>query len=192
MWANAGNEELAKLSLFTSPTYPAFGGRQAFGGGNDVFYGALRSVSSAARTVTAQLDRYITRQDASFVGAVAFPVIVIDGGLFSASFEESTKKMQLEEVSSIRIHWKGDPEQPGRTTIDVVTRDGLEAFIAQRAEDTERLLKEIHITFCELQQCSVSKDMGPLNIKSGSTGMLGRPRFLLRINKEKKAAAAKG
>jgi len=189
VWLNAGERRLQNLQLFSSPEMPAFGGRQALGGGSDVFYNSLRSVAGAASALTKRYDRYRAPDEFPYMAVVAFPLIVIDGSLFSASYDSSDDKMLLEEVHHVRFHWRGDPSSPLLTTVDVVTREGLPAFAEQRAKDTQKLLAVLDKTSDQLDKCWTSKSLKHLERKSGSTGISGSPRLLYSIHKRSQGAS---
>lgn len=189
-WLNAGEARLQKLQLFSSPEMPAFGGRQALGGGSDVFYNALRSVAGAASALAKKYDRYRAPDEFPHMAVVAFPLIVIDGSLFSASYNPSSDKLLLEEVQQVRFHWRGDPSSPLLTTIDVVTRDGLPAFAELRAKDTQQLLAVLDQTSEQLDKCWTSKSLKHLERKGGSTGIIGSPRLLYSIHKRSQETGA--
>lgn len=180
MWANAGDKGLAKLQLFGSPEKGAgFSGRQVLtDGSTDRFYDSIRSVVSASNAIVESYD--MRQQAGSFPTAcvVAFPVIVIEGDLFEASYSNENMDMKLTKVRHSRCHWRGSAKSRLLTTVDIVTKDGLQEFAECRASDIKALIEILEETHLELFECYNNKDMAHLRVKSGSTGMGGRPHFL--------------
>src|ERR1700730_10860662 len=82
-----------RLYLFHTRDAPGFGGRQAFSRGNDLFYASVSSVTSACTQLVSRYDRERRRGVMPEWGVVAFPIVIIDGELFQASFNEDSGEM---------------------------------------------------------------------------------------------------
>lgn len=183
IWLNAGHKELGSTALFDSPASPGFGGRQALGSGSDVFYNSLRSVVGAATALVSNYDKYRGLDNFPECAVIAFPLIVIEGALFSASYDAEADDVTLTEVRQLRLHWRGDPNSPQRTTIDIVTREGLSAFVAQRASDTKLVLNALKVSADELRDCYLAHKSQPLTVWSAPTGLSGNPTLLNLIKR---------
>lgn len=173
-----GDEALQRLPLFGSPEHPGFGGRQALSKESDVFYNAIRSVAGAARNLADRYNVYRGDEGLPEAAVFTFPIIVIDGDLFEASYDDDADGMNLARVTQTRLHWRGSKDSNLRTTVDVVTKSGLEAFIEQRAHDTKALLDVVFARANELTDCFRRKSIKGLVAKSGPTGTSGGPPFL--------------
>jgi hypothetical protein len=91
LWARAGDPALRPLSLFDTPDSPAFNGRQAFGEKADVFYATLQSVVSKASLLAQEYDRDDSKLRRTLdMAVVVFPMVVLQGLLFQASFDATT------------------------------------------------------------------------------------------------------
>jgi hypothetical protein len=113
---------------------------------------------------------------------LAFPVVVVEGQLYEAYFDEALNAIQLMPRSRIRCHWRGASAWVFNTTIDIVTLDHLDEFMRVRALEGERLLSRVHDTVIEIAQCFREQSLKPLRVHAGSRGMLGLPRLLRDID----------
>jgi hypothetical protein len=180
----AGLEDLHSLSLFATPARPGFNGRQALvKENNDVFYSAMKSVTSLATALVKEYDRP-GRQPGSLpiAGAVAFPLVVIEGRLFEAWFDEGSRQMRLEERQQLRLHWRGAPSWSWHATVDVIVADHLEAFAQQRAAEVDCLLSHVSQTTGRIARCFESRSLKHLQPAHGPRGIVGLPPLLAEIN----------
>lgn len=94
----------------------------------DVPYKATMSAikSSVARVI--ELDQI--KGDSSAVCGVIFPTIVIGGMLFEC-FLDSDSNVQLEQVNSGVLHWKGNTPVHASPFVHIVTKAALEPFISE-------------------------------------------------------------
>jgi hypothetical protein len=179
LWARAGDPALHTLSLFTTPTSPGFGGRQAFGDKSDVFYSTVQSVVDKACRLADWYDGSRKEPKELFQTAVAvFPIVVIDGPLFTASLDPKADKLALHQTSSVRIHWRGSGAWRLHATIDIVAVSGLTDFAASRFRDAATLSQHLMEPFKQLQKCWTKKSLAPLEITSGPRGVVGLPHLL--------------
>ena len=178
IWALAGDSSLHSLDYFWTPDRPGFGGRQAFSKGVDHFYAAVAAVSD--------LSFLLAQRDENLVGpqyemprnaVLAFPVVVVEGQLFEAYFDEALNEMQLMPRNRIRCHWRGASASQLNTTIDVVVLDHLDQFMRMRARDVVTLLSRMHDTVIEIEQCFREQSLKPLRVHPGPRGILGLPRL---------------
>ena len=183
MWSIAGDENITSLEMFNCPERFGFGGRQALGKGNrDLFYNSIKSVVQNSFSLVKQYDnRDHAEGEVPKYGAVAFPVLLIDGKLFSAYFDEGINETKIEEVRHARCHWRGSSETNLHTTVDLVTLDYFEEFSSKRFEEVCSLLEYMEKTLNQILDVKKEKSMNPLNVKDGARGVVGLPTLLKEI-----------
>lgn len=183
LWSLAGDKLIQSLDTFNTPDCPGFNGRQVFSKGNDTFYCAMQSVASSANSLAKDYNRgNRTLQATLHLAIVIFPVIVIEGLLFTASYNEQTKKIDLENSEHVRIHWRGaETSKFPFTTIDLVTVSHLEEFVSKRRIETKTLLHHMKTSLEQLQECVRVKSLEPLSVISGGRGITGLPPLLVKI-----------
>jgi len=181
VWALAPEEECHAMKVFRTPASPGFGGRQAFSKGNDLFYSSLRSVTSASTQLMLAYDHGRRRNTLPDSCVIAFPIVVVDGELFEASFCEERGEMKIEPASDVRCHWRGAPSWDFHATIDFVTLRGLDAFLAARRAEIVRLLELISVTTREIATCFETQSLEALTAKQGSRGIRGLHPLLREI-----------
>jgi len=193
LWANAGLRDLHDMSLFSTPASPGFSGRQAFTEyqDNDVFYRTMQSVTSLATKLVQQYDEPPRKNDAMpKYGAVAFPLVAIDGHLFEVWFDETTSDVQAVERKHLRLHWRGSPSWRWHATVDIVVADHLDVLLRQRAAEVDQLLVQMARTRDRIARCHESASLDELNVKNGPRGMLGLPPLLHSIHQMRKRKLA--
>lgn len=184
LWKEAGKEELAALSLFRSEGMNlAFGGKQAFSRTKDQVFDAIRSVTAGARILADEYDlrtEQVLKAGRLPESAVAvFPVIVVDGHLFRTN--QSGEGVDLEEVSSARIHWRGSDRHRFHATLDIVRADQVENFAKERMADADALLEVMSTGFEELRACHAKGRLDQLPVTHGARGVRGNPRLLSSV-----------
>lgn len=185
LWALAGHEELQSLDLFSTPDHPGFGGRQAFSKGVDVFYSAMQSVISASFFLMRSYDdRKRSPRESLAAGVVAFPVIVLDGVLFEASFDRGADKIDVQEVDRVRLHWRGAEYWSLNATVDVVTIGALQRFARRRHPEVKALLSRMAETLRQIHECFEKHDFSPLTVTPGARGVIGLPPLLAQLYEE--------
>jgi hypothetical protein len=104
LWTIAGDPDLHTLDLFSTPDRPGFSGRQVFSQGNDLFYSAMQSVVDVSMLDMAWYDKPPRRVGTLPRNAViAFPMIVVDGQIFEAFFDEASQNMRVEPRQRVRV-----------------------------------------------------------------------------------------
>ena len=179
LWKEAGLKELHSLDLFAIPERTGFNGRQALSkDGSDRFYNSIRSVVSAAKNLVDSYDnpsrksRVIPRN-----AVVAFPVIVVEGDLYETFLHSKTGSLELKRAPHIRCHWRGSKEWSLHATIDVVTFDYLEKYLATRSAQVQSLLRRMRLSLSEITRCVEKKSIHSLKISEGSRGVVGLHRL---------------
>lgn len=177
MYLSAGDKVLQGLELFQSPREPGFAGRQALGRESDVFYNTLRSVSGAATKTASRYSAYRGKGKAPKSAVVAFPVVLIDGLLFDAFYDDKDDCLSVRRSEHSRIFWRG--EGTFSISIDVVTKEGLAGFARRRADEMRVLVEHLFERSRQLHECyHGDRTVDSLNVTSASTGMAARPAFL--------------
>jgi hypothetical protein len=179
IWTIAGDPVLHQMGLFSTPSQAGFGGRQALSSGQDHFYSALKSVVENSYAHAHELGK--RRLDPGKVprfAEVIFPIVVVDGRLFKASFDEDINDMQLDEASYIRCHWKGAVSAVAHATVDIVTLDGLDNFVEKRATETRNLLARMMPVARQIAKCAEQKSLDGLTVTEGPRGTVGLPKLL--------------
>lgn len=181
LWAMAGDSALHGLGLFATPSRPGFSGRQGFSKGSDVFYDALRSVTTHTAALVRRYDAYRNPGRMPDSAVVAFPVVVLDGKLFEAWYDESEGAVQLEERESMRLHWRGAPSWLMHATVDIVVSDHIAGFAALRAEESRKLLRLMRETRDQIGKCFETRTLSGLTVTKGGRGVVGLPPLLREI-----------
>ena len=180
LWASAGEKSLHSLSLFSIPYRPGFGGRQAFGKGNDIFYSAMQSVVSATYAVAIRYDDRLTVPFGfPKIAHIVFPIIVVDGKLFEAYFDSDNGNVNIEEQSKARLHWRGAESWKYFSTLDIVTVDVLDDFVQQRRAESEQALNVMSKYLSRIQECFIDRSLEPvLSVPNAARGIVGLPPLL--------------
>lgn len=183
MWSIAGHEEVTALKMFSCFDRYGFGGTQALANNNrDVFYNSLQSVVQNSFSCVQFYDDYPESEDEiPKYGAVAFPIILIDGKLFSAYFDAEDNTTKIEEVGHARCHWRGSPETSLHTTVDLVTIDNFEDFASKRFEEVCSLLTIMEKSRDQIELCKKEQSLDSLDFHSASRGVIGLPAILHKI-----------
>jgi hypothetical protein len=182
LWARAGDPALHRLGIFATPAVPGFGGRQAFATGRDVFYDAMRSVSSIAHAHACSYDRHRpSLRDHFQVASVVLPMIVVRGRLFTARYDDSSKSLVLDECSSSRLHWRGSEKWSLNTTIDIVTESALPSFAAARREEAIQLAQAISSSLTDLRAAVQKRDLALWPTTLGPRGFWGGPAWVKEL-----------
>lgn len=175
IWTVAGNADLHSLDFFYTPARPGFGGRQAFSKGLDLFYSAVAAASELSILLATRGDRKTKPATMGQLGILVFPVVVVEGQLYEAYFDEKENDIQLIERKRIRCHWRGASSRQFITTIDIVTLDHLDEFIAARAKEMKILHSVLYDTILNIEACFKMQSLQPLKVSSGARGVIGLP-----------------
>lgn len=187
LWSIAGDKKLHSLDVFFTPDKPGFNGRQAFSKGIDEVYSTLRSITSKTYSLVKEFDhKGRKRGTMPRHSLIAFPVIVIDGNLFEASYDTKKNDVILQKKERIRLHWRGSPTWPLHATIDVITVNHLESFCSKRANEIYKLIKVVKVSTMQIEECFKSKSLDHLDVSCGGRGVLGLPPLLTELVKQKK------
>ena len=138
----AHDPELHQLDFFLAPDRPGYGGRQAFSKGVDHFYNALASVTELSVMNARWYD--LPRKSARSGSAVLiFPLVVVEGQLYEAFFDEKLDDINLVPTKRVRCHWRGATTWNLHASVDIVTLDHLDEFIDRRSKEVGLLLSRL-------------------------------------------------
>ncbi len=170
LWLISDDKRLHKLTTFATPLNPGFGGRQVFSKDNDSFYTAIQSVISKAKSEADEYDAPGRRRKKfPDEGGLFLPLIVIEGQLFEASYDETTQAIAVKEVSRTRLHWMGSETWRLHATVDIVVRDHLEDFVAQRKAEMDTILDAMYDGYQNIVESFQKQSLNALNLPQGST-----------------------
>jgi len=127
--------KLSGLTTFSRPHRIGFAGRQVFSKSDDkdIFYGAVQSVVAKTRSLYVEWCQRNGGIDEP-TGAFFLPVVVVDGRVFEAYFDDAACDLVVEEVKRVRLHWAGAIARKS-TAIDVVAESAFPDFVAQCRSD---------------------------------------------------------
>jgi hypothetical protein len=110
----------------------------------DPFYDAIRSVVGAAVSRCATFDResFPThgKEQPPVTALVCLPIIVVDGPLLEAYFDEAQATIQVAPIKWGRIYWAGSEHKRSMASIDVVAKTSLAEFIQHEQGGIDDLL----------------------------------------------------
>ncbi|MDZ7842613.1 MAG: hypothetical protein U5R46_17580 [Gammaproteobacteria bacterium] len=114
---------------------------------------------------------------------VAFPVIVIDGRLYKAFYDEKNAEMELVETEYVRLHWRGAERYRLHSTIDIVSKDYVDTLAKQRKQEIGMLMDVMEEKIKELHRCIEKSSLRDFEITEGSRGVVGTPPFIYELNR---------
>jgi hypothetical protein len=179
MWAIAGHEELKAMDTFLAPIRGGFGGRQAFSTGRDHFYSAVQSAVANAAAYASSYDEG-ERWGGAMPEAciIVFPIVVIEGDLFEASFDQDINDVSLKSVDKVRCHWMGSTDWKHRATVDIVSLSHLDIFLAQRRDELKTLVNIIEPAVEAIDEYRKSGSLTAVKRTEGPRGFRGLPPLL--------------
>lgn len=159
----ARDKDIQNLALFKSPQRPGFGGSQAFNIETDLVDSTLKSVIYSAYLQMKYLNKsYKKTKDALQIGVFFRPLIVLEGQLFEAHYNNEKQQITLEEKQQLRLHWKGTKTWSINTLVDIVTIDYLEAYTKILMQESNYLLEKISALYPFLKESIETQNLTPL------------------------------
>ena len=121
----AQRTEVQDLDLFQIIDPPAYGATQAFTTGNDVVYSALTAVGSAvsARAQDVDDERRLTQRFCM----ILFPVVVIEGRLFSCVLQDDAT-LAIAEAERTTLLWRNPVAREPHTIVSILTDRAMQEF----------------------------------------------------------------
>jgi hypothetical protein len=185
LWSLCGDHDLEETSIFSAPYRAGFGGRQAFTKTKDLFYAAIQGVVGATHwTLLATNESKRSLSDSLRYAEIGVPVVVIDGELFEAFWDEATAQMKVESREHLRLHWRGAASWNMGASVDIVTIDALGPLMTRRRAEGEALLTKMAGCVSEFRGCLEQRSLEGLTIRGGARGYIGAPPFLRRVRAE--------
>lgn len=178
-----GNPVLRSLELFKDRERGGFAGRRAFDDKHDQFYGTIQGIiANAVALVNSYDQQKLKTGEIPKFGAIAFPVIVVDGCLFEAYYQSEVDNVNIKEISQIRVFWRGSSaKQRFITPVDIVAASSLAEFATVRASEVAVLFREIRETILSIQEAFAQRKFEKLKIQPGSRGVTGLPSLLAEL-----------
>jgi hypothetical protein len=154
LWLLQDSAELARFVPFGASGVLAHGGRRTLGNPKgkqaDRFYAAMQSVSSIARAGVRAGGAHTVATNPDRDPAFAFPVVVVDGPLFSATLAEDSDGLELTPIQRARVLWRG--LRGGLSCIDVVQASALEAFARECVQGLKGAFEQLMVVHSEVAQ----------------------------------------
>lgn len=140
LWDIATDETLFDTSHFITPEVPGFSGRQAFSSGKDLFYSSMQNVTATANLKANYYNVDPVNQflEIPKFAEIVLPVIVVNGTLYQAIYNEENKKIELEETNHIRLYWDGSDAHDITSNVDVITSDFVDEFAKIRKNESKK------------------------------------------------------
>lgn len=182
LWHIAGNEGLYDTSYFNSPHNAGFAGRQALSNGKDLFYNAIQSITGVTELRARSHDSSNLPFTLPKLAAIVFPVIVVDGELYEANYDEENDKVMLTETNHVRLHWKGSETWKLHSTVDIVTKSYIGEFSNLRKNELLILQNNLAKALENTVECFNERSLEKLNIKVAPRGFSGLPAILEHIS----------
>jgi len=180
--ARANERPLHQLDTFVAPERPAFGGRQAFGKGNDVFYDAVQGVVSKAVAKARQFDRgKVSIKEYLEAALLILPVVVVDGKIFRAFYDFDLEELSVEPISRMRLHWRGADAWRLHATVDIVASEALDEFVGIRAKEAPRILELMLQTVKQIEGAAADTPPGTVSVLRHTPSPETVPSHLQRL-----------
>lgn len=141
-----GSEALLKLAqrkniqacgLFNVCVPPAYGLTQAFTSGTDVCYAASTTAAAAAAAAAIEAEKY--SKSVSPICVLAFPVIVVEGRLFSCVLQDNGS-IAVTESQRGTLLWRNSLAGEPHTIITVLTDSDVPKYASQSASAIKQFL----------------------------------------------------
>lgn len=133
LWLLQDDPRLQQMMQFQSPFSPGFGGRVGFTARDqqDPFYGCMQAIVAKTRSEVGADDSDMIARRSLATCAFGFPIVVVDGELFAASYDPTTDDILLATTSHLRVHWRGHPHTRYGSHIDIVVSKHLPEFLVE-------------------------------------------------------------
>lgn len=183
LWDMATDEAIFDNSHFLSPEAPGFSGRQAFSNGKDLFYSSMQNITSIANL---KAEYYDNEPGTQFLqmpdfAEIVLPVIVVNGTLYQAIYNEDIEKIELEETNHIRLFWEGSDVKEFCSSVDIITSEYVDEFARIRKKESKEIFLSMEKSLRRIQKCYKQKNLDSLENKVISRGYIGLPKFLYAI-----------
>jgi hypothetical protein len=179
----AKEESLHELHRFKCPDVRGFGGVRALTGDGqnreDVFFNTAKGIIDGAQWLASYYDYHMPPPPKMPDSAViVFPVIVIDGELFEASYQESSGESMTNQVSASRLYWKGSTQRHLYNVIDIVVADHLDSYIELQSRDSVVLYEALRGVWQQIAEAFRTQDLTRIRNELAARGMSALPPLL--------------
>jgi len=115
-------------------------------------------------------------------------MIVVDGQIFEAFFDEGSQNMRVKARKRVRCHWRGARSWRLHATIDVVSLDHLDNFLKTRAQESITLVQKLEIRRNQVAKCFEEKSIDSLGMKSVRSDIDRIPALLREVVQQDQGA----
>jgi hypothetical protein len=178
LWHIAGEEALHNLELFNRKKLCGFSGRQSLTKDSDLFYNTVQSIISKTIQAVKKYDRVII--DPFEYVVLGFPLIVIEGSLFEAKYDNEGSKIELNTVGHSRLHWRGSSSWKFISTVDIVTKDHLGGYVKKLKKEFDTIAEFALPALENIKEFCNTKNPNILSHKAAPRGIQGMPAFLFQ------------
>jgi hypothetical protein len=183
----AGDRTLQQLDTFVRREKGGFGGRRAFekreSDREDQFYRAVQSVVNKAVTEAKHYDEESTATGPMPAqGALVFPLIVVEGELFEAYYDQANDKFEMLPTNLARLYWRGSKaHHHWIAPVDIVKFSALDEFARVRKQDSVSILKTSAEALESIAKGFEQKSLSAVGVKRGPRGYVGLPPLLREL-----------
>jgi hypothetical protein len=181
----ASDARIKALPLFEAPQRGGFGGRRALEKSKDSqdrVYAAIQSVVSKALLEGERYDEQRQPGELPWFGAVCLPMIVLQGKLFEAYYDNKASEVRLLSVENVRLYWRAAASKlRSIAVVDVVAESALGSFLKSRRSDVAEFMGAAAETGRRIERAFQSTSMEPLEIQPVARGFLGLPQLLAEL-----------
>ncbi|GEM44821.1 hypothetical protein [Deinococcus cellulosilyticus] len=130
--------DFKRSRLFTFPT--GFGITSMTNSGKDNSYNSVQSVCGNTLLRKELFDRIRNEKSYPIVSTISVPLIVVEGNLFRATYDDTLDTMIATEVNTAKLLWNGSNKTDNPIIVDVVNVRFLENYINERIGEIDSLL----------------------------------------------------
>ncbi|MGK3981490.1 hypothetical protein WME99_00525 [Sorangium sp. So ce136] len=141
LYSLATDHRVSELPLFQIDSPASYGFTQAFTSGQDRAYEAALSAAKAVAALTHHADLQEERTGEPYA-LVAFPVIVLRGGLFTARLCDG-ERLEVKAINEGTLLWRNPVVKNPHTIIKIVTEQHLDAYVEQICASAEPFFERV-------------------------------------------------
>jgi len=134
----AQRKEIQELALFQIVEPPAYGATQAFTTGSDIVYSALTGVGNAVSARARELDNLRSSRNRFCI--ILFPVVVVEGRLFSCVLENDAS-IAIAEAQRGTLLWRNPVAGEPHTIVSILTERAVRDFADCSIDGARKLFK---------------------------------------------------
>jgi hypothetical protein len=177
----AADEQVQKDPYFKTLQQTAYGGRVAFTKDSDadLFYSTVQSVVSKSMLAAKADDSEAVGDSMPDFGSIIFPVIVVEGEIFQATYNPQTDNVDLTKCEQVRLRWssRGTSDH----AINIVRFESLATFVGDLAKTINAMLDKAKPIIDQLAECFAQAMEYP-EIPEAQRGYFGVPELLIKLD----------